>query len=126
MTDQTTILVVEDEPLLMIHARLALEDEGFAVIGAASADEALVRLEQGGIGAVFADVRLGGGMDGVALGALVRRRWPTVGIVLTSGAPLAAGRVPPGAAFLSKPFTLVRLVETVRSQLGPRRNVAAA
>ena len=42
---QPLVLVVEDEPLLRLHAVTMLEDAGYATLEAGSADEAIAHLE---------------------------------------------------------------------------------
>ena len=47
MSDPSTILLVEDEPLIRLFISDLLEDVGFKVVEAANAAEALVLLEAG-------------------------------------------------------------------------------
>lgn len=101
------VLVVEDDPLILIHSRLALEDAGFEALPVSDAREALDRLaERSDIRALFTDVMMPGALDGLALARRVRAERPDVEIVVTSGsARVDAGSLPDGARFLPKPYT---------------------
>ena len=80
------VLIVEDEPLVRVGACNMIEDAGFEVIEAASADEAIRILEsRSDIRVVFTDVHMPGTMDGLRLAHAVRGRWPPIKIIVTSG-----------------------------------------
>lgn len=100
-------LVVEDEPLLMIHAVDIVEDAGFEVLEAANADEAVAILEgRDDIRVVITDVQMPGSMDGVKLANAVRDRWPPILIIVVSGHhKLQPGELPDDVTFLTKPYS---------------------
>jgi two-component system, response regulator PdtaR len=81
---------------------------GFDVVEAGNADEAIAILEsQPDIHIVFTDIQMPGSMDGIKLLAYVRRRWPPIKLVTTSGrVTLQEGELPEGAVFIGKPYTL--------------------
>ncbi len=83
-----------------------LEDEGFTVIEAASADAALAILEnRDDIGVLFTDVDMPGSMNGFALAQQVAERWPHIRLVLTSGRFTPKNRdVPDSGQFVPKPY----------------------
>ena len=110
------VLVVEDDPLLRMVAVDLVTDMGFPVYEAGGADEAIVVLERrSDIGALFTDVNMPGTMDGLELAQCVRRRWPSIGLIVTSGRPQSPGRgIPPGSVFLSKPYRGAQLERTLR------------
>lgn len=110
--DRPVVLVVEDEPLILIHSHLALEDAGFCPIAVDDAAAALdVLNDRSDVQAMFTDVRLPGVMDGLLLARRVRRLYPHVAIVVTSGSQLAEpAMLPPGAAFIAKPYTAAQIV----------------
>lgn len=56
-----TILVVEDEPMILMDLSFAIEDEGFAVLTASHCAEALEILENRSVSAAVLDVNLGRG-----------------------------------------------------------------
>jgi CheY-like chemotaxis protein len=68
-----TILVVEDEADLLYLVRAGLEADGYQVLAAASAEEALGVLGRAKPDAMVLDLRLPG-MDGLELLRLVRRQ----------------------------------------------------
>jgi CheY-like chemotaxis protein len=121
------VLVVEDEPLVRETAVAALREAGFSVAEAASAEEALALAESAGDGGgppavLVADLRLGPGMDGLALGAEARRRWPDVGVVYATGHPDSFdGRLlGPRERYVLKPFAPAALLSAVRRLTPPR------
>ena len=99
------VLVVEDELLLRMNAVSLLEEAGFAVLEAGSADEAIALLEGGrDIGIVFTDINMPGSMDGLRLAHAIRNRWPPIELVLTSGQMRVRNEdMPERGRFLCKP-----------------------
>jgi CheY-like chemotaxis protein len=64
----------------------ALRELGVSVVEAASADEARQYLTSGGAAdLVFTDHRMPGSMTGSQLAAWIRRRYPLLGVIVTSG-----------------------------------------
>jgi len=114
------VLVVEDEFLLRMDSVEILEDEGFEVIPAANADEAIAILSaRSDIHLVFTDIQMPGSMDGLKLARFVRNRWPPIKIVATSGhVPAGADDLPTGSVFLPKPYSGAELVSTLRDLTG--------
>ncbi|WP_296378288.1 response regulator [Reyranella sp.] len=112
-----TVLVVEDEPLLRLHAVMLLEEAGYATLQAGSADEAIERLEStADIRAVFTDIDLPGDMDGLRLAASIRDRWPPVELILTSGhVKIEKGQLPERGHFLPKPYTSRQLMRALEN-----------
>ncbi len=111
------VLIVEDEPLLRIHAATLIEEAGFATLEAGSADEAIKFLETDArIQIVFTDIDLPGGMDGIRLAAAIRHRWPPIELVLTSGhVKVSDADLPERGHFFSKPYDAGQLIRTLRS-----------
>jgi len=114
------VLVVEDEFLLRMDSVEILEDEGFEVVPAANADEAIAVLSaRSDIHLVFTDIQMPGSMDGLKLARFVRNRWPPIKIVATSGYVRAgADDLPTGSVFLPKPYSGAELVSTLRHLTG--------
>ncbi len=80
------VLVVEDEAVILLVAKIFLEDEGFEVFEAGNAAEAIAILtERPEIHILFTDIDMPGSMNGLKLSAFVRDRWPPVRIIITSG-----------------------------------------
>lgn len=117
-----TILLVEDEDAVRAIARRVLEREGFAVIEAGTAGDALRLAERHGdvINLMLSDLVMPG-MTGAELAVAIRRLRPNVPIVYMSGYTRedVEDRVGTMTAtgFVSKPFTPRGLVEAVRGAL---------
>lgn len=117
--DSTTILIVEDNPVLLLHAANLLEDAGFDVIEAAHADAAIAFLEAGrAVSVVFTDIEMPGSMDGLRLAKAIRDRWPPVHLIVASGrfSPNSE-EMPTGACFFAKPYDGALLVSTIQGML---------
>src|ERR1700761_9801131 len=93
------VLVVEDDPLLRMHAMDVVHDAGCIPVEAKNADEAIEILQaRSDITVLFTDVQMPGSMDGVKLAHAVRDRWPPIKIVVGSGkVGLTGGGLPAGA-----------------------------
>lgn len=100
------VLVVEDEPLLLMTAIDIVEGAGFEAIAARDADEAIRLLESiPDIRILFTDIHMPGSMDGLKLAAAVRRRWPPIEIIIVSGMKRPdAAEMPERSVFFSKPY----------------------
>ncbi len=110
------VLVVEDELLLRIMAVDMVEQAGFQAAEAASATEAIRILEsRPDIRIVFTDIDMPNGIDGMALAAAIRNRWPPIEIILTSGhfAPDEV-KLPPRGLFFRKPYRQDEVVAAMR------------
>jgi CheY-like chemotaxis protein len=100
------ILVVDDEPAIVVMLQDVLEDAGYAVMTASNGRAALVIAQQSALGLVFSDVMMPQ-MDGDTLCQALRAdpRTAHLPIILMS----AARRPPPSCAataLLSKPFDI--------------------
>jgi DNA-binding NtrC family response regulator len=70
---------------------------------------------RGNIRVVITDIDLRSGLDGIVLAACIDRRWPNVGIIMTSGkVEPVPGDVPSRARFLRKPYARARMLDAVR------------
>jgi CheY-like chemotaxis protein len=118
------VLVVEDEADVRRIAVSALEALAFRVTDASSGEEALGILEQApDIKLVFSDVNMPGSIDGIELGHIIKRRWPDIPVLLTSGY-LREEQDVSGFQVLQKPYRTVEFVEKLRTSLpvgGERR-----
>ena len=114
---KTVVLVVEDEFLIRVGTIDALEDDGYRVIEAGSAAEALALLEAGEVVELMVtDIRMPGEMDGVGLAWRVSKVWPGVAIIVLSAQPQPHDDdLPLGAAFLAKPATPAQIVAAART-----------
>ena len=107
------VLVVEDEGLINLAAVEDLRRAGFDVLSAYNADEAIALLEANSeIRLVFTDIDMPGSMDGLKLAAAVRKRWPPVRIIVTSGKRVPHA-LPDGAVFVAKPYSTTTILQTI-------------
>lgn len=113
------MLVVEDDALIRIDISSSLTDEGYEVLEAANADEAIEILEStADIRLIFTDIDMPGSMDGLKLAAAVARRWPPIRIIVTSGKNTAeTAQMPERSVFFSKPYQPATVIETMSKML---------
>ena len=121
------ILVVDDEEILRVVARAALEQAGYVVLEAEDGPSALevFRRERARIAAVLLDVNMPG-QSGEEIFQDLRALDPNVPVIFSSGSisemkgVLLTGR---GAkAFLHKPYSARELTDTLRQVLQPQPN----
>ncbi len=114
------VLVVEDNPEVAAVAQAYLEQLGYAVRHAAGAQAGLDLLAgEAGIDLVFSDILMPGGMNGLQLADTVRRLYPDVAVLLTTGySSSAQDAVRRGFAVLQKPYDLAGLENALREARG--------
>ncbi len=129
------VLLVEDEPLVRLVTADILLEAGFRVIEAGEAEEALRVLKaEVAIDVLLSDVEMPPGMNGYELVGHVRRDWPEVEIIVSSGREWPReDDLPSGAVFLAKPYLNATLVSYVQEAVRKaqearrlRRDVGAA
>lgn len=100
-------LVVDDEPLIRMDTSDMIADEGYAIVEAASADEAYQFLEHhSSLQLLFTDVQMPGELDGFGLARRVQEQWPHICVIVASGmAKPQPGDLPSNAQFVSKPVS---------------------
>jgi two-component system, OmpR family, KDP operon response regulator KdpE len=113
------ILVVDDEPLIRWAIREGLEGEGYAVVEAGTAREALAHLNDSApIAVAVLDLRLPDCAD-LTLLRRVRREAPACRVILMTahGTPEILAAAVDAGAFdtVAKPFDLARVVSIVRA-----------
>ena len=115
----TTVIVVEDETLVRLDIVVSLENEGFNVLEASNADDAIAILDaHPEIRLLFTDIDMPGSMDGLKLAAAVRDRWPPMKIIVASGhQQLSDELLPVEGKFFSKPYDHARVIRTMREML---------
>jgi CheY-like chemotaxis protein len=124
--DTRSVLVVEDDDLVRQNVVRQLTRLGYGVTAVRDATEALGMLRSGAsVDLLFSDVVLTGAMSGAELGREVRREFPAVPILFTSGYSDALiadqGHLDEDVSLLPKPYTraeLARAVERVLSTSG--------
>ena len=119
------ILVVEDEPLILINVSDHLAGCGFQVIEARDAASAIGEIKaHPDIVLVFTDVRMPGDMDGIGLVRWIFANRPDIAVVIASGniGRQTAMRELCGARAFSKPYRLDEVTEHIRQTLRARGN----
>ncbi len=112
-----TVLVVDDDPLVLHNTAAMLEDLGHTVVERASGDEALDYLGSGGAADLMITDQAMPRMTGTQLADRVRARWPDLPIILATGyADLPAG-ADAGLVRLSKPFRQDALIGALSTSL---------
>jgi two-component system NtrC family sensor kinase len=110
-----TVLLAEDNPAVAEVTTSYFQQLGYVVRQAASASEALEALGRNQkIDLVFSDILMPGGMNGLELGRTIRRLYPDMPVLLTTGlSTSAAEALQQGFALLQKPFDLTALEQAL-------------
>jgi two-component system, OmpR family, KDP operon response regulator KdpE len=117
MGSQALVLVIDDEPRITKLVSIALSEEGFRVVTAATGEEALVRAEEVRPDIVLLDIMLPD-LDGIEVMRRLRERRPVPVILLTakgSTADKAKGLDLGADDYIAKPFHPDELVARVRA-----------
>jgi PAS domain S-box-containing protein len=117
-----TILIVEDNDLLLESVSTMLQEQGYCVLAARTGVAALQLLDaEKEVDLLFTDVGLPGGINGQQLANEARRRHPDLIVLFTTGytqnAIIHQGRLDPGVEFIGKPFTYAALVDRIQRLL---------
>jgi len=117
-----TVLVVDDEPVVLMYLERLLREAGYTVNAAGSAQAALEQLGRPGAapGLVVTDLVMPG-MSGRELAERLAVERPGVPVLFMSGytddESVRRGLLPTGAAFIQKPLDVDRLLTMVRALL---------
>jgi CheY-like chemotaxis protein len=80
------VLVIEDEGLIRMALAEELRNVGLTIVETENADEAWSYLQAGGqADLIFSDICMPGSMDGIELARRVKKYYPGLEIILTSG-----------------------------------------
>jgi DNA-binding NtrC family response regulator len=114
------VLVVEDEELMRSILRRLLQDEGFAVFTADTAESALAILAENEISVTLTDIKMPG-MDGIALLDKIKavdREAPVIIMTAYSSVDTAVAALRNGAYdYITKPFVNENLLQTVKNAM---------
>ncbi len=112
---EPVLLVVEDEVLIRLSTSDFLRNEGFTVLEAGSAREALTVLKaRSDVSVVVTDIHMAGALEGLDLIRELRKSFPAVKIVTASAYQITE----PVEVALTKPYSLDRLLSVIKSLLG--------
>jgi len=114
-----TILVAEDDPLVLASVTAQLESLGYQTVSAVSAAEALALVDKGvKFDLLFTDVIMPGSMNGRQLSDAIAKRRHGLKVLFTSGytesAVIHHGRLDPGVLLLTKPYRKQDLARMLR------------
>lgn len=114
-----TILVVEDEAIVLLDTVALLEDAGFVCLEATSAEAAgTILFEHPEIEALFTDIELSGLCTGIDLAHATHVLNPRMPMIITSGRLRPTGSdLPPGSVFFSKPYRTDMISSTLKRLL---------
>jgi len=124
-TRAETILVVEDEAGIRALVRKILRRQGYEVLEASNGDEALTVCGEhpGTLDLLITDVMMPQ-MGGRELVDRMREQCRGMKVLYVSGytddSSIYSGNLPPGTAFLQKPFTLGSLLDKVKEVLAAK------
>jgi two-component system, response regulator PdtaR len=112
----TAILIVEDDVLANEHLEFILQQAGYEVLSATSADEAAELLEDHeDVQLLLTDINLPGNMNGLKLAAMAKTRRPEMNIIIVTGYSAPKNdEIPPGSLFVPKPYNARKIIEAVR------------
>ena len=116
-----SVLVVEDDPAILISAVSVFEDAGIPVLSFSNADDALAHLydQPDKVSAIFTDLQMPGRMDGLVLAEIVGRHWPTMRVLLTSGRVQPMGKLPGNVHFIPKPWVPAQVLSALAETVHP-------
>lgn len=110
------IAIAEDEVLIADLLHRIVETSGHAVVGCARTGEELVAVvERERPDLVLVDIKLARGSDGLTAAQTVRSRFGVPAIAITAHLTPEEARNAGLLGFLSKPFTLRRVEQTLAS-----------
>lgn len=119
---QSTILVVEDEPLIRLILIEALEDEGYRVLAASNVLEAIGHMARHAeIDGLVTDVDLPGGLSGLDLLELFSNCRPEAARIVVSGrGDLEKAALPAAVRIFAKPYSLVNVIAELDNQIAAK------
>ncbi|HVP42449.1 MAG TPA: response regulator [Terriglobales bacterium] len=122
-TERGRILVVDDEPSVLLTYKLILEQQGYDVLAASSSSEARKTIEQENIDLLLCDLSLEERHTGFEVIEFARLRQPAAISVLLTGyasrdVSEQAGQG--GVAVLFKPIDIEEFLSTISAQLKKR------
>jgi CheY-like chemotaxis protein len=118
------VLVVEDEPQVLVFAEATLKDAGHVTLSASNYAGAHALFDEGHRpDLLFVDHNLGKGLSGIDLARTARHYRPDMAVLYTSADLMTDGvkaMFVEGGEFLQKPYTPEDLLSAVRSLLSAR------
>ncbi len=116
------LIFVEDDAVIRDIVVEYLQEHGYDVVEAATAEDAMRRLVRSPAPQlVVTDIDLGAGRSGLEFADWLHERWPELTIIFASGRleRLDGRALDPREACLPKPFRLCKLIDLVSSFVRP-------
>lgn len=116
------ILIVEDEPNIVVPLQFIMKDNGYDVTVVFSGEEAVDAITESKPDLILLDIMLPG-MDGYELCQMIRQNpdWKGIKIIFLTAlgreADMAKGMALDADAYITKPFSNKEVVEKVRNLL---------
>ena len=111
----STVLIVEDEVLILSLARMEFEDAGFEVATASDSGSALAMIESDAvIDLLFTDIRMPGPCDGWALAQRARQVRQGLRVIYATGFSADTPQLVEGGVLVIKPYMLEKIIEVAR------------
>jgi CheY-like chemotaxis protein len=118
---QPTVLVVEDEWLVLADLAAELTQAGWNVIEARTGEGAVEELRNGHrINLLVTDIQLAGHVSGWEVAEIARTIEPDLPVIYASGNPANEARKVAGSVFLSKPCQGSKIAKLGRELVGTR------
>ncbi|TPG41915.1 response regulator [Roseomonas nepalensis] len=114
-----TVMVVDDDPLVLASTSSMLEDAGHAVVEASSARQALEILRAGAKVELVLTDQIMPGMTGLQLATEIRRQWPVLPVLLGTGYTERTELAGSGLPLVGKPFSQAELTAAIEGCLAP-------
>jgi len=109
------VLIVEDEDLIRMIAVDAFLDDGFVVLEAEHAAEALLIYgSDARVQVLFTDINLPGQLNGIDLAEQLKALDPRLHVIITSALPILRSVDHLPATFIAKPYDLEAVCRTAK------------
>lgn len=119
--NRQTILIVEDEPLLLEILVSEFQDAGYHVLAAENAGTALASIEnEAKIDLLFTDIRMPGKMDGWEIARRARAVRPQLPVIYATGYSAHSPAIVEGALLFIKPYRVSEILSAAQA-LAPAR-----
>ncbi|HEX2134348.1 MAG TPA: PAS domain S-box protein [Microvirga sp.] len=119
------VLVVDDDPLVLMNTAAMLEDLGHEVLEATSGEQALRILRRTREVALVISDQLMPGMTGTQLIAVIRSERPGLPVILATGYSEVQASADPAVPRLSKPFVQHDLARAIAAATEPEGQILA-
>jgi signal transduction histidine kinase len=121
-TGNETILIVDDDDIVRFMASSILEKLGYKTLQADNARVALelLKIEHKKVDLILTDIIMPGGMSGIDLVTQIRKHYPNIKVLFTSGYSehaIPEQQLPAGEELVSKPYRAEVLAQKIRKIL---------